>query len=56
MTQYHVDAAQVAAASSQASACAETLRAEVAAMMGHLTALEESWQGSAATEIGRAHV
>ncbi|MEX0913420.1 MAG: WXG100 family type VII secretion target [Demequina sp.] len=49
MTQYHVDAAQVATASSQAAASAATLRAEVAAMMGHLTALEGSWQGSAAT-------
>ncbi|WP_062136228.1 WXG100 family type VII secretion target [Demequina aestuarii] len=49
MTRYHVDAAEVAHASSRASASAETIRGEVAAMMGHLTALEGSWQGGAAT-------
>lgn len=48
MTRYHVDAAEVAAASSLASTSAETIRGEVAAMMGHLTALEGTWQGGAA--------
>ena len=48
MTQYHVDAAAVATASSMAARSAEALRTEVAAMMGHLTALEGSWQGGAA--------
>ncbi|MDN4480116.1 WXG100 family type VII secretion target [Demequina muriae] len=48
MTRYHVDAAEVAAASALASGSAESIRGEVAAMMGHLTALEGSWQGGAA--------
>lgn len=49
MTRYHVDAAEVASASTRAATSAETIRGEVAAMMGHLTALEGSWQGGAAT-------
>ncbi|MFW7413796.1 WXG100 family type VII secretion target [Demequina sp. SO4-18] len=49
MTRYHVDAEEVATASARASGTAETIRAEVATMMGHLTALEGSWQGGAAT-------
>ncbi len=48
MTRYHVDAAEVASASALASGSASTIRSEVAAMMGHLTALEGSWQGGAA--------
>ncbi|MFN3867074.1 MAG: WXG100 family type VII secretion target [Demequina sp.] len=49
MTRYHVDAAEVASASALAAGSAQTIRGEVAAMMGHLTALEGSWQGGAAT-------
>lgn len=49
MTQYNVDAAQVANASTLAANSAEALRAEVGAMMSHLTALEGSWQGGAAS-------
>lgn len=48
MTRYHVDAAEVASASALASRSSDTIRSEVAAMMGHLTALESSWQGGAA--------
>lgn len=51
MTRYHVDAAEVSAASALASRSADTIRTEVASMMGHLTALESSWQGSAATSF-----
>ncbi len=47
MTQYHVDAAQVANASTLAARSSEVLRGEVTAMMAHLTALENSWQGGA---------
>lgn len=51
MTSYHVDAAEVAGASALASRSSDTIRAEVAAMMGHLTALQGSWQGAAATSF-----
>lgn len=49
MTQYHVDAAQVAAASALTGRSAETIRGEVAGMLSQLQALEGSWQGGAAT-------
>ena len=48
MTQYHVDAAQVAAASGRAAASAASIRAEATSMLAQLTALESSWQGGAA--------
>jgi early secretory antigenic target protein ESAT-6 len=48
MTRYHVDAAEVASASSLAARSSDTIRAEVGAMLGHLTALQGSWQGGAA--------
>lgn len=51
MTEFHVDAAQVATASSQAATSAANLRTEVAAMMGHLTALENTWHGTAAASF-----
>lgn len=47
--QFHVDAAEVAAASARTAQTAGALRAEAAAMLAHLAALEGSWQGSAAT-------
>lgn len=47
MTQYHVDATQVASASSLAARSAQTIRTEVTGMLGHLRALEGSWQGGA---------
>ncbi|MFV0633735.1 WXG100 family type VII secretion target [Demequina sp.] len=49
MTRYHVDAAEVASASGLAARSSDTIRAEVAAMLGHLTALQGTWQGGAAT-------
>jgi WXG100 family type VII secretion target len=47
MTQYHVNAAEIAEAASRATASASTIRSEVAAMVAHLTGLEASWQGGA---------
>ncbi|MDE0573718.1 WXG100 family type VII secretion target [Demequina sp. B12] len=47
MSQFNVDSAQVASAASQAHVTGESIRAEVSAMMGHLTALEGTWQGNA---------
>lgn len=49
MTRYHVDAAEVASASTLAARSSDTIRTEVAAMMAHLTALQGSWQGGAAS-------
>lgn len=47
MTQYHVNAVEIAQAGTRATASAATIRAEVAAMLTHLTGLEASWQGGA---------
>lgn len=49
MTRYHVDAAEVASASTIAHRSGDTIRAEVTAMITHLTGLEGTWQGGAAT-------
>ncbi|WP_061961605.1 WXG100 family type VII secretion target [Demequina flava] len=49
MTQYNVDANQVATAATQAHASGDVIRTEVTAMMVHLTSLEGTWQGGAAT-------
>ncbi len=48
MTQYHVDAAEITSASALAARSADDIRAQVVAMLGHLTALEATWQGGAA--------
>lgn len=48
MTQYHVDAEQVAAASASAQRSGETIRTEVSALLQQLNALDGSWQGNAA--------
>lgn len=45
---YQVDADEVAASAAQASRSGEAIRAEVAALVAQLHALEGSWQGSAA--------
>ncbi len=52
--QYHVDSAEVSAASARAAHSADAIRAEVAAMMSHLAALDASWQGSAASAFADA--
>lgn len=49
MSRYEVDSAQVAQASATVRTSVETVRAEVAAMMRHLTDLQLSWKGAAAT-------
>ncbi len=49
MTQYHVDAAQIAHASAFAARSAQSIRTEVATMLAQLQALEASWQGGAAS-------
>lgn len=47
MTQYHVNAADIAQAGARATASSATIRAEVAAMLANLTSLEATWQGGA---------
>jgi len=49
MTQYHVNAADIADAAARATATAANLRAEVAAMLATLSGLEASWQGGASS-------
>ncbi|WP_297082292.1 WXG100 family type VII secretion target [uncultured Demequina sp.] len=49
MTRYHVDAAEVASAAALAARSGHSIRGEVTAMMAHLTALDATWQGGAAT-------
>ena len=54
MTVFHVDPAQVAQASAMVRASAETIRAQVQAMMGHLDALQGSWSGAASVQFEAA--
>jgi len=49
VSRYEVDAAQVAQASAAASASMAAIRTEVGALMRHLTQLQATWRGSAAT-------
>jgi early secretory antigenic target protein ESAT-6 len=46
---YHVDSEEVAAAAARSTRSGETIRAEVAALVGSLQALEGTWQGTAST-------
>ncbi|HEY8588687.1 MAG TPA: WXG100 family type VII secretion target [Naasia sp.] len=48
MPRYTVDSEAVLAASSVAAATVPRIQADVAALLGSLTALQESWSGSAA--------
>lgn len=48
MTEYHVNAAEVAEAAGRARATGEAIRGEVATMLAQLTALEGTWRGTAA--------
>ena len=52
MSRYEVDSAQVAAASSAAQASVVAIRAEVGALLRHLTDLQAGWRGGAATAFG----
>lgn len=54
MAVFHVDSAEVARCAGLVRTSAQTLRAEVAAMMGHLTTLEGSWSGVASTQFSAA--
>lgn len=47
--QFNVDSGEVAAASARTAHTAAAIRAESAAMLAHLTALEGSWNGVAAS-------
>jgi len=49
MTQYNVDAAEISRGAQRATQSGESIRAEVAGLLGTLTALEGSWQGGAAS-------
>ena len=49
---YEVDSAQVAQASAAAGTSVSVIRAEVAALMRHLTELQAGWRGGAASAFG----
>lgn len=49
MSRYEVDSAKVAQAGAAVEASTAAVRAEVAAMMRHLTELQQGWRGGAAT-------
>lgn len=49
MTQYHVDASEISRGAQRATQSGESIRAEVASLLGTLTALEGTWQGGAAS-------
>ena len=49
MARFEVDSDQIARASGSTKVSAQTIRAEVGAMMGHLNALQDSWRGSASS-------
>lgn len=52
MSRYEVDSAQVAQASAAASSSVTAIRAEVGALMRHLSELQAGWRGSAANAFG----
>ncbi|WP_407344595.1 WXG100 family type VII secretion target [Pengzhenrongella phosphoraccumulans] len=52
MGRYEVDSEQVAQASAAVRGSTAAIRTEVAAMMRHLTELQGSWRGGAATAFG----
>ncbi|MFV0253624.1 MAG: WXG100 family type VII secretion target [Beutenbergiaceae bacterium] len=47
MAHFEVDSAAISSASGRARTSAETIRGEVAAMVNHLTSLQDSWRGGA---------
>ncbi|GAA1837746.1 WXG100 family type VII secretion target [Agromyces salentinus] len=49
MSSYHVDAAQVAAATQTVKGTIGRIQSEVASLLGQLTGLQSSWSGQAAT-------
>ena len=51
MSRYEVDSARVAQASAAVNGSVTAIRGEVSAMMRHLTDLQASWRGTAATSF-----
>jgi 6 kDa early secretory antigenic target len=49
MTTYHVDAAQVSAATQTVQGTIGRIQSEVSSLLGQLTGLQSSWSGQAAT-------
>jgi len=49
MSSYHVDAAQVSAATQTVQGTIGRIQSEVASLLGQLTGLQSSWSGQAAT-------
>lgn len=49
MSRYEVDSAQVAQAGAAVQSSTAAVRAEIATMQRHLTELQNSWRGTAAT-------
>lgn len=49
MTTYHVDAAQVSAATQSVQGTIGRIQSEVASLLAQLTGLQSSWSGQAAT-------
>ena len=54
MTTYHVDAAQVSAATQTVQGTIGRIQAEVSSLLGQLTGLQASWSGQAATAFQAA--
>jgi early secretory antigenic target protein ESAT-6 len=54
MTTYHVDAAQVSAATQTVQGTIGRIQADVASLLGQLTGLQASWSGQAATAFQTA--
>lgn len=52
MSRYEVDSTQIAEASAAATASVNAIRAESAALLRHLTDLQNGWRGGAATAFG----
>ena len=47
MARFEVDSGEIMRASGSTRTSAAAIRSEVSAMMGHLTALQDSWRGGA---------
>ena len=54
MTTYHVDAAEVSAATQTVQAAIGRVQAEVGSLVGQLTGLQSSWSGQASTAFQAA--
>lgn len=52
MARFEVDSSEITMAAGRTRASAETIRAEVAAMVNHLSALQDTWRGGASAAFG----